>query len=293
MGVRVEVRDKYGVITSAISVSNNAAGEYQLKDLIQGRYALFAFSRGDINYYSDSTPLEVVNKDLEGVDIKVLPGATISGQVVVEGASNPALLARLTKTVVWVMVGSPPEDRDIGPLNLNSDGTLRIQGLPAGKAQLRLHPIYPAQGEFSIQRLEINGMIPTDGVELKSGEQVTGVRLVLAHGTGTLHGRLKVRGGELPTGTRFRVNARQIALGAMGYFSQVEADMRSGQFFFDNLPVGNYGISLLPIFPPAFYENRPHRRYPPPQQSVTVTEGSQAEVTLVFDLQSEQKVESP
>jgi hypothetical protein len=284
MGIGIQVWENDVFITRDIARNNNAAGEYQLQDLIPGRYAVFAFSRGDLNYTGDPTPFEVANKDLKGVDIKVLPGATISGQVVVEGTADPAVLARLTKTAVWVMVGMPHEHKDIGPLNLNSDGTLRIQGLPAGRAQLQLRPVYPAQREFSIQRVERDGVVQTGGIELKDREEVTGVRLVLAHGTGTVHGQLTIHGGELPTGTRFRVNARQIVPGAMGYGSQVEVDMRSSQFFFDNLPVGNYEISLLPLLPPTFYENHPHPRYPPTKQSVTVTEGSQAEVNLVFDL---------
>ncbi|HVN82192.1 MAG TPA: M56 family metallopeptidase, partial [Terriglobia bacterium] len=278
MGIGIQVREKDGFfVTGDISRNNNAAGEYQLQDLIPGRYAVFAFSHGDLNYYSDSIPFEVVNKDLKGVDIKVLPGATISGQVVVEGTADPAVLARLSKTAVWVTVGMPPVEKEIGPLSLNSDEALRIQGLPAGKAQFRLDPVYPAQEEFSFQRVERNGVVQSGGIDLKDREEVTGIRLVLAHGTGTIHGQLKIQGGELPPGARFRVTARQLAPGAIDRVTQVEVDMRSGQFFFDNLPVGHYDISPLPIF-------HPHPRYPPTKQSVTVSEGSQAEVTLVFDI---------
>ena len=66
----------------------------------------------------------------------------------------------------------------------------------------------PPKG-FSIARMERDGVVATRGIEVKDGEQVTGVRVVLSYGSATLRGVVVLDNGPLPAGTRVSIQTRK------------------------------------------------------------------------------------
>ncbi len=137
----VQEDDTYVEKETSRPADSTVTGDVIIEGLMPGRYEVYAFSHGYPNYYSRSVPLEIVDKDLKRVDIKALPGATISAQTKVEGNSDPASLARLMETSISVeveMLDQTEKPRFIGPWTLNPDGNLRIQGITTRKC-----PVYP------------------------------------------------------------------------------------------------------------------------------------------------------
>ena len=49
---------------------------------------------------------------------------------------------------------------------------------------------------FSILRIERDGAALREGIQINPGEQVTGVRIVIGHGTNIVRGQLRVTGGS-------------------------------------------------------------------------------------------------
>ena len=97
----------------------------------------------------------------------------------------------------------------------------------------------PPKG-FHFSRVELDG-VATDDIEVTAGAEIQGVRLVFNYGAGSLRGRIKIEGGNLPEGIRLNVSLVQPGQAIQAFPQQIEVDAR-GQFFADNISPGNYEL---------------------------------------------------
>ena len=58
---------------------------------------------------------------------------------------------------------------------------------------------------FNILRVERDGVVKKNGVEIKPGQQVTGVKFMVSYGTGIVRGEVQFLNGPLPAGGRVDV----------------------------------------------------------------------------------------
>src|SRR5262249_2853091 len=112
--------NKNGGRRSGKNGGNDAQGKFKGGELPSGRYRLSMrkkFGNGDPasgsmannEYYSEKTAFEISDSDVGGLEVKAIRGSTISGVVVLEGANNPAVKAKLQQMEVGVYV--PPDRR--------------------------------------------------------------------------------------------------------------------------------------------------------------------------------------
>jgi hypothetical protein len=116
-----------------------------------------------------------------------------------------------------------------------------VQGLPGGALYFNVNGLsspYSTKG-FLILRLERDGVPVQRGIEIKDGEQLTGVRVVLGYGTGKLVGVVNLENGVLPNGARFYVRIHK--LNQLLSMRPPEVDAR-GHFLIEDLPAGVYEI---------------------------------------------------
>jgi hypothetical protein len=66
----------------------DANGSFEFKNVIAGRYMLLA-SAGPL---SGSIPVEVRDRDIDGISVALVPGLAVSGQVIIEGAAPGTLV---------------------------------------------------------------------------------------------------------------------------------------------------------------------------------------------------------
>jgi glycosyltransferase involved in cell wall biosynthesis/5-hydroxyisourate hydrolase-like protein (transthyretin family) len=164
---------------------SNVEGEFQLTGVLPGKYALFAPTDSASDFYSEVTMCEVSDGDVEGVEIKVRQAGTISGVMVIEGANDPAILAkqkniRLHFDSLSDQLGAQGGDS----VPVNPDGSFHIRGLRPGKVELSLGQEAAALG-LSRLRVERDGATqPSASVEVSPGERVTNVRFVAGYGAG-------------------------------------------------------------------------------------------------------------
>ncbi len=270
---------------------SKANGEFNLIGLLPGKYLLFARAESDSDFYSEPVTCDLSDGDLSGVEIKLRPGGSISGVVVIEGTNDPKTLAKLPQLSIYANLrpnqsGAPGQvtaPRREYP-KINADGSFRVRGLPQGKVDIG----YSIQRGFSLARIEHKGTpLPVrEGIEIGLGEQVTGVRVVLAYGALTLRGEVKMAGGALPAGQRLFTNVRktdqssqfQSSLGA-------EVDAR-GQFLIENLTPGEYEVKVFPIANPGGDRIDPQimRAFSSVKERVLVSGDNQPPVTIVVDL---------
>lgn len=264
----------------------NAKGEFRIEGLTPGRYAAFTLENDGSNLYSEPAPFEITNDDVKGVEIKVRRGATISGVAVVEGASDLDIAGRLSSLQLFPVSTEDEElaSPHIMPIRIAADGSFRITGLRPGKVTLELGGMPDNRKGFSVLRVERDGGEQREGIEIKAGEQITNVRLILAYGTSVIRGLVKIQGGELPDNLVMMVHARRPGENTpAGIPVMVDARRR---FAIEGLSAGEYEIQLH-VF--AADHDAPPPSIAPVKQRVTVPQSGATEVTLTLDLAARAK----
>src|SRR5262245_29740202 len=275
--------------SSGDKVQSESDGAFRMVGVMPGKYVILVPGRGENRgYVSDQRIIiDISEADATGIELKVHKGtASISGVVVIEGTNDPKVLAKLSQ--INVEVGVDLADQSIWPsvrslpVKVNADGSFRISGLHAGKANIRASSPPDMRG-ITVARIERNGTPALEGFEIDAGEQVTGVRIVLLYGALTLRGAMKVVGGTLPAGYGFRAGAFRTDQNAQ-YRQWALIDER-GQFEFENLAPGEYEISVYP-FPQGVprFDLEFRELVSSFKQKVVVGSYNQQPVTLVVDL---------
>jgi hypothetical protein len=122
------------------------------------------------------------------------------------------------------------------------------------------------------------------------------VRVVVGHGTGRIRGQVKLEGGEKPANARMMVTVRRAnsQIAAPGGSGQVDA---RGRFTLEGLVPGEYEVVVRMMVVAAPSAGDPPGIPPPPvvtppvsaRQNVVVTNGAEAEVTIVLNLGAKDK----
>jgi hypothetical protein len=272
---------------------SNNNGEFRIEGLGPGRFAAFVVATEQTDFYSEPAIFEVTESDVSGLEIKVRRGSSIAGLAVIEGTNDADALARMPKLELRAFAQSEGVSAPtMAPILINPDGSFRITGLRPGKVRIFLGGYPPPKG-FALLRVEREGSVQRDGVEVGAGETVSGVRVVIGYGTGVVRGEVMIQGGQLTTEMRVRVVARR--LDSNGPVTTGTVPDARGRFSLEGLLPGEYEltVSLMIITPSA-----PGAAPPPParvvprtlaKQNVTVTNGTETQVTLVADLGAKDK----
>ncbi|HEX8072358.1 MAG TPA: carboxypeptidase-like regulatory domain-containing protein [Pyrinomonadaceae bacterium] len=267
---------------SGLGGPTNERGEFRLPNLSPGRYVAYADSAAPAaslpgGTYSAGTPFQIVDQDVTALVIKLVPGVTISGTAGFEDTSNPALLARLGELTLRAFTAPVPGAPELG-LSLaaqgrvNADGSFLVTGVPPGRVRLSLG--YPWPKGFTLARVERDGAEQPAGLEVAAGEQVKGVRVVLAYHASVIRGLVQFPGGARPEG-RFVVTPNRVGAQATGA-RPVVVDA-AGRFIIEELGAGEHEL-LLYAAPPGGRGLRLVGR-----KLVTVPEAGTVDVTLTFE----------
>jgi hypothetical protein len=211
------------------------------------------------------------------------------------------VLARLSELILSANVTPlDPKSNELRAPNYSQvqfkpDGSFRIAGLQPGKVQIALGS-WPPQKNFTIIRIEHNGVEVRDALEVGAGEQVTGVRIRIAYGAGMLRGQVELRSDGapafLPPGGRLRVSAQRVGSPVSRWGNDsVEVDER-GRFMFDGLSAGDYELTLSGWVASA--PGMPHTAtFPTQKQTVTVSDNADITLTLLYDLSAKKPETKP
>jgi hypothetical protein len=132
----------------------------------------------------------------------------------------------------------------------------------------------PAKG-FNIVRIERDGVPAQRSIEIKEGEQVTGVRVVVAYGNATLRGVINVENGTLPNGARFFV--RITKLGETGPPNRGTPVDARGHFLMEGLPPGVYEVQASIG---GITQNPPR----PVKREINLPDGVITDISITIDL---------
>lgn len=267
---------------------SGAQGEIQVDNLLPGKYVAYigkAESARDL--YCDPAIFEIRDDDVTNVEIKVYRGASISGRAVIEWTTDPATLAKLTDLRLGVLnfSSSPSVFTPFYPsAQIAADGSFRLSALRPGK--LRIQPENFPKG-FTLWSVERNGREQQDWVfDLAAGEQLSGVRVVIAHSAGAIRGQIKAE-GETSFSGRWMVFLKGVrGAPTLGFMNAVDGQ---GHFVLDGLAPGTYTVSVARFG--RSEGNSPFEDGAHGEQTVTVSNGKETPVTIIVNRGAKDKHE--
>jgi hypothetical protein len=282
LGLQKLVGDRSTGFFGATAISDRL-GVFRFENLAPGKYAVISMPQPNSDQRIDSVAFEVVDQDVTGLTVKASKGASISGTVILEGTNDKAVQNKLAQLRIqaYVLSGAAgivfAQSSTISP-----DGTFRVGGLQQGTAHLQLaSPNRVLLTGFAISRIERDGVVLPRGVEIKAGEQLSGMRIVVVYGSGIVRGTIKMENGPLPSTARLMVRLTKPEAPTTMVGRSQAADAR-GRFVIEGIPAGSYDL-IVSVYDPASRARQPHSK-----QSVTVTEGSVVEVEPIIDLEQNQ-----
>ena len=251
-------------------------GTFYYENLPPGRYGISGAALPAYNHYGDLVSFEITDQDVEDLTIRMKRGATINGTLALENNADPAALQNL-RVFVGATSTDPAFATRMSGGYAQPDGRFQLSALPAGKVGLRVG----SEGrKFSIVRIERNGAEISEGFDLKAGEQVNGVRVILKEAAGGLRGRIVLPGGPLPTG--YSLSATLQRLGNNVLIPLPLAINANLSFDEPSLVVGEYEIAVMVKAADTNGNFVPMRD--PIRQRVTVQERASTEVVVTVDL---------
>ena len=260
------------VNTQAIS---NSRGEFVIEGLIPGSYGIYVSPQSSGDMRADGVNFDIIDQNVEGLTVRLTKGASLTGFVVLEN-EDKTIFAKLAQLQLraFAMVNTGFSSGTASPIG--PDGNFRLAGLPGGTINLSLGALMNPfqQHGFNITRVERDGIVSTARVEVKDGEQLTGLRVIVSYGTATIRGIVKIENGSIPGGVRLFVRLTKPGE-QFPNFRPVTVDAR-GHYLFEGVPAGTYEVSVMVPGGPS--GSRTVKR------EVILQDGQAAEVNMTIDM---------
>jgi hypothetical protein len=252
---------------------SDTEGNFKVEGLSPGKYQL-ATENSDLR--ADPVSFEVINGDVNGLVLKTFKGASVSGQIILED-SDKSLRGKPIHIFIYVHNSTGSSGRSV---NSRPDGSFSLGGLREGTVTFEISPDQggPIKG-LGVSRVERDGVVEPRGIEVKDGEQVTGLKVFVRSNNGTIRGAVKLENGEMPADGQIAMWLRVSDPQAVQSRSlpQPRIDSR-GHFIVEGLPPGTYEVNAM-VHSPTQQKSPPSAK-----QQVTVTDGVVSEVTITIDL---------
>ncbi len=269
----------------------SAQGEFQLPGLHPGSYVAYLRSEDSGEYYSEPLRFEVVDSDVNGLEMKVARGGSISGLVAVEETKAPKLLSSLSSFQIFAQEDAKTRQLPYGQsTTINPDGSFRLTGLAPGNIRLTwgfggMGAALPRQFPVLLRIEKDGGEIP-NSLPIKAGENIAGVRVVMGFGTGIVRGQVAFINGTLPAGVQLQAVLRKVnpIQGAMNPTALIDAN---GRFLVEGLFAGEYQLAVSSFGQTRLPMEVIQRMATP--QMVTVNADAETPINVTLDLRTEGK----
>jgi hypothetical protein len=241
--VRDEVRgDNFASFGTVASATVGSDGTFTIRNVPPGEYKIqAAFGRDNPNHDVAVLPIVVDGVDVGNVSLIGSVGGTVTGQVLTEDGTVPAI-PRLRITVTDRTSGQPDPMvvgafRNPGSAEVGADGTFSISGV-FGRSRLRA--MLP--DEWAVKAVMHDGRdIAELPIELGSGETLSGVHVIVTKRVTSLTGQLvDDKGAPLTDGSVIVFAADSAKWVEDSRFVRSSRPDQKGQWRIRGLPAGDY-----------------------------------------------------
>lgn len=274
-----------GSSTSTSGSRTNADGEFRFENVLPGKYSVYIEQQQNFEMRANPLPFEMTDRDITGLEIRTLKGASLSGVVVFEGSGEKPVIKQGGPFHLFAWVENPDNqgNHTASSASIQPDWSFRIGGLRNGIAHISLGSTNRrGDSDYGIVRLERDGVVQSGGINIKEGEDIGGLRLVLRHLNGAIRGQVKIEDGPLPSSARMMLSVVFLddpSTPRRAYRSE-EVDPR-GRFHIEALAPGRYEVKVGVFLVGA------HHRFIEAKQEVTVSENAASEVVLTVKLKAD------
>ncbi len=288
IGIQENRRTPGGSVGTATS---DAKGHFRFAGLTSGKYRVMlspanAFTGTQPpDHFLEDVSFEVSDADLKDLEFQAKRGTTVTGRVVIETGPNqkkqfsPSQLVLTSIVSPQTPLNPGSEEANIGSgahnvglAKITSDGSFRLSGLPAGKMMLRVGSL--TGGGPKLIRIERDGIQMPEEIEIRAGENVSGVKVVMALGTGVIRGQVSVAGGKLPEGY-IHVTAKRQGGSELDGDEDTLVDNK-GRFVLNELLDGIYEVTVTAMVDgSSAFSGR---------QTVQIVNGAETAVNITLEL---------
>ncbi|MFN0107387.1 MAG: carboxypeptidase regulatory-like domain-containing protein, partial [Blastocatellia bacterium] len=235
---------------------------FELRGIADGEYELSAERTNGEDDGAVSPPrrVSVKGSDVTGVDLRLMPLASITGKVLFEDLPKPVTAkdsacsklrgGKIEESVVTASAEQTPaqlqQHAQLGYSAVTAEGNFKIIRLFAARYRFSLQLPSEAWYVRSIVQPDSRSqrkLSLADGLTIKSGDKIKDVTVTLANGAATLSGKLKTDAGKKPP-ANLRIHLipaeKESAEDALRYFESKAAE--NGAFAFHHLPPGKYWL---------------------------------------------------
>ena len=271
-----------GGSTSTSGFATNKLGEIKIENLTPGKYSIYLEPSRSGGGYAEPLQFEVVDHDVKDLLLKTLSGSRVSGLVVFEGADEK-VRPKFNELILFVFVQNPEFRGGSGGGHapntaVNADGSFNLNGMQPGL--VFQFGIWPQTGsrksQVEIVRVERDGVVQSN-LEIKPGEDIRGLRLIVRLSSGSIRGLVKFENG-IQASARAQIYLKRV--GDEKFGSSAELDDR-GRFVLQGLSAGVYEVTVV-AYPPRFRGTPPSTK-----QQVVVNDNQVTDVTLTLDLKTD------
>lgn len=259
--------------SSSSGFAANQQGEIKIESVTPGKYALFLDQSRVDALYAEPVRFEVVDQDVKDLVIKASAGISVSGVVVLEGVDEKR--ARTHELIVSARIDNKHRQMDGSLPNaiVSPDGSFKVGGLRPGVVEFSVwgRRQGPMVG-YDVTQVERDGVAQST-VEIKAGEQIKGLRLLVKARTGHVRGVVKVENGQIQ-GSQIYVILKKV--GENNGFDARPDDR--GRFISEPLAAGVYELHV--------YAYPAQGRSVSTKQQVVVADNQVTDVTVTLDLKA-------
>jgi protocatechuate 3,4-dioxygenase beta subunit len=222
------INTNLSAITESVNVRHNDPRKgFMIQGVNNGNYEIVAYSYGDREIVASSTPRSVTisGADVTGLELRISPLASVSGQVRIEASSN-SCGNKSKRAMEEIMIYARSDDPSA--LTALVSSTSHFFGSDAvlnEKGEFTIHSLSPSRYHFEASLPDENWYtrsitlpvpafarqpqadmnlrdISRAGLDIKSGDNVTGVTVKVAEGAAGLRGKVvsEKGGASLPQG---------------------------------------------------------------------------------------------
>jgi hypothetical protein len=282
IGVQRRVGQRIEYVMS--NSSSNGRGEFVVEGLIPGKYGVYLFPNQAGDMRAEPVSFDILDQDVGGLTVKLAKGASLTGIVVLEN-EDKALFKKLSefqlRAFSMISSGGGGGFASSAMSPIGPDGSFRLAGLSGGTVNLMLAAVmnpFEPKG-FTITRVERDGIVSSSRMEIKDGEQLTGLRVIVTYGNATIRGVVKLENGSLPDGGRIILRVSKPGE-TQANFRGATVDAR-GHFLVDGLAAGTYELTA------SVTTGTPPMRSV--KKEVTVADGAVTEITITIDMNAPEK----
>jgi 5-hydroxyisourate hydrolase-like protein (transthyretin family) len=263
-------------------IRSNPDGEFRLDNLPTGKYSISIQPPPESDLRAEPVGFDLVDQDVTGILIKATTGTSLSGTVVLERTRDRN---NVGAAPAWLSVhlrseGNGSSFTSSQSTQIKPDGSFRIGGLLAGTVSFSVGAWSPTGDArpIPISRIERDGVVQTNGIQLQTGEHVTGIRVVAAYASGSIRGVVKVEPGILPPNGRLVISLSKVGDSNWNNDGAGTAADARGHFLIEGLATGTYELTVTAYI--TEWRQRPRTT----KQLVTVTDGAATDVLVMIDL---------